>query len=64
MKKRIVIMVDCGVLAGVFTDGDLDDVIIEAIDYDDVKADGSGILQLDAAEVEAKIKSGELRKCW
>lgn len=64
MKKRIVITVNCGVLAGVFTDGDPDDVIIEAIDYDDVKSDGSGILQLDAAEVEAEIKSGKLRKCW
>lgn len=64
MKRRIVIMIDRGVLTGVFTDGDPDDIIIDLVDYDNINADDSGEMEIDAATVEEDIRSGKLRSCW
>lgn len=61
---RIVITIEDGALTGVYTDGDPAEVIVDLVDYDNVKADTTGTLEQEAIDTESEIKNNTLKSCW
>lgn len=59
---RIVVMIENGVLTGVYSDGD--PVMVDLLDYDDLNAKDDEAAYMEAEEIEAEIKSGKLVSCW
>ena len=60
---RIVVMIENGVLTGVYSDGD--PVMVDLIDYDDLKAKDYGEeCMAEVEEIEAEIKNGKFVSCW
>lgn len=61
--QRIVITIEDGQLTGVFADGE-EEVIVELIDYDNIKMSDDPADDDQAKNVEIEIKTGKLKPCW
>lgn len=61
---RIVVMIEGGLLTGVFSDGCVDDIDVQLIDYDNIKCDERIESELEAKKVEEEIEAGVLKSCW
>ena len=62
--KRIVVMIEGGLLTGVFSDGCMDDIDVQLIDYDNIKCDEGIESELEAKKVEEEIEAGILKSYW
>lgn len=62
--RRIVIMIEDGMLTGVFTDGESNEIAVELIDYDNIKMSDDPADHDQAQDVEAEIEAGKLKSCW
>lgn len=61
--QRIVITIEDGQLTGVFTDGE-EEIIVELIDYDNIKMSDDPTDDDQAKNVEIEVKTGKLKPCW
>ena len=62
--QRIVITIENGMLTGVFTDGDTKELIVDLVDYDNIKMSDDPDEHEEVQDVEAEIESGKLKSCW
>lgn len=62
--QRIVIMIEDGQLIGVYREHDAEDVMIDLLDYDNLKASDDEADYAFAKEVETDIETGKLIACW
>ncbi len=62
--QRIVIMIEDGQLTGVYREHDAEDVMVDLLDYDNLKASDDEADYAFAEEVETDIEVGKLIACW
>ena len=66
--KRIIIVIEGGMLRDVYTDADTKDIDVELIDYDNIEAicdeEEREEAEAEAESIEAEVKAGTLKSCW
>ena len=66
--KRIIIVIEGGVLRNVYADADTKDIDVELIDYDNINAicddEEREEAEAEVESIEAEIKAGTLKSCW
>lgn len=62
--QRVVIMIEDGQLTGVYREHDSEDIMVDLLDYDNLKASDEESDYAFAEEVEAEIAAGKLIACW
>ena len=62
--KRIVITIEDGQLTGVYNGRDDEDVLVDVVDYDNIRATDDADYAAFSKEVEEEIRTGKLKPCW